>query len=147
MNLKNMGVTLMLLTSSYAMATEEIIVYRSSTCSCCGQWLEHIKQHNFAIKDIVTDDVQTIKKKYNIGASLTSCHTAIINQYVIEGHVHAIDIEKLLKTNPKNIIGLTVPGMPIGTPGMEMGSKKQAYDVFSFDANGKMDIFSHHSGN
>jgi len=147
MNLINMGVTLMLLTSSYAMAAEEISVYRSPTCSCCGQWLEHIKQHHFAIKDIVTDDVETIKRKYNVISSLASCHTAIINQYVIEGHVPATDIEKLLKIKPKNIIGLTVPGMPIGTPGMEMGGKKQAYDVLSFDENGKTAIFSHHSGN
>ena len=143
MRLKNIAFVA-LLVSSCALA-EELVVYRSPDCGCCGKWLQHVKQH-FSIKDVVTDDMQAIKQRYRVTASLASCHTAIIGSYVIEGHVPADDIEKLLKTRP-NIAGLAVPGMPSGTPGMEMAGKKESYDVLSFDANGKTAVFSHHAGN
>ena len=123
----------------------DIVVYRSPTCECCGKWLEHLKKNNFTVKDIVTDDVQAIKDKYGVSEAMASCHTAIVDGYVIEGHVPAEDIMNLLKTKPK-IVGIAVPGMPSGTPGMEMGGRKDAYDVMSFDKENHYEIFHHYEG-
>ena len=119
----------------------DMVVYRSPSCTCCGKWLEHIKSNNFNVKDIVTDDVQTIKNKFGVTAEMASCHTAIVNGYVIEGHVPANDIKKLLKTKPK-LAGIAVPGMPKGTPGMEMGGVKDAYNVMSFNKDNQYEVFS-----
>ena len=123
----------------------DIVVYRSPTCNCCGKWLEHLKKNNFNVKDIVTNDVQAIKKKYGVSEEMASCHTAIADGYVIEGHVPASDIMKLLKTKPK-IVGISVPGMPSGTPGMEMGDRKDAYNVMSFDKENHYEIFNSYEG-
>ena len=123
----------------------DIVVYRSPTCECCGKWLEHLKKNNFKVKDIVTDDVQAIKNKYGVSEAMASCHTAIVDGYVIEGHVPANDIMKLLKTKPK-IVGIAVPGMPSGTPGMEMGDRKDAYNVMSFDKENHYEIFHSYEG-
>ena len=122
-----------------------MVVYRSPSCECCGKWLEHIKSNNFTVKDIVTDDVQTVKDKYGVSAAMASCHTAIVDGYVIEGHVPANDIMNLLKTKPK-IAGIAVPGMPKGTPGMEMGDKKDSYDVVSFDKENNYKVFNSYPG-
>ena len=119
----------------------DIVVHRSPTCNCCGKWVEHLKQNNFNVKDIVSNDVQDIKNKYSVTQELASCHTATINGYVVEGHVPANDIKTLLKTKP-DVIGITVPGMPSGTPGMEMGGKKDAYQVISFDKKNQHQVFS-----
>ena len=118
----------------------DIVVYRSPTCGCCGKWLEHLKQNNFNVKDIVTDDVQAIKQKYGVSEAMASCHTAIVDGYVIEGHVPANDVMTLLKNKPK-IVGIAVPGMPSGTPGMEMGGKRDAYNVMSFDKENHSAIY------
>ena len=123
----------------------DIVVYRSPTCECCGKWIQHLKKNNFNVKDIVTDDVQAIKLKYGVSEAMASCHTAIVDGYVIEGHVPANDIMKLLKTKPK-IVGIAVPGMPSGTPGMEMGDRKDAYNVMSFDKENHYDIFHSYEG-
>ncbi len=121
----------------------DIVVYRSPTCGCCEKWLAHLKQNNFNIQDIVTDNVQAIKDKYGVPQEMASCHTAIVDGYVVEGHVPAKDILALLKTKPK-VIGVSVPGMPKGTPGMEMGGAKDPYDVVSFDRDKRFEIFSNH---
>lgn len=123
----------------------DIVVYRSPTCTCCGKWLEHLKKNNFNVKDIVTEDIQAIKNKYGVSEAMASCHTAIVDGYVIEGHVPANDIMKLLKTRPK-IAGIAVPGMPIGTPGMEMGDRKDSYNVMSFDQENHYENFSSYEG-
>jgi hypothetical protein len=119
----------------------DIVVYRSPSCNCCGKWMEHLKKNNFNVKDIVTHDVQAIKNKYGVSEEMASCHTAMVDGYVIEGHVPATDIMKLLKTKPK-IVGISVPGMPSGTPGMEMGGKKDPYNVMSFDRENHYQVFN-----
>ncbi|MEQ1544593.1 DUF411 domain-containing protein [Methyloglobulus sp.] len=119
----------------------DIMVNRSPTCSCCGKWIEHLKQNSFNVKDVVSDDVQAVKNKYGVTQELASCHTAIVNGYVVEGHVPANDIRTLLKNKP-DVVGITVPGMPTGTPGMEMGGKKDAYQVISFDKKNQHQVFS-----
>ncbi len=121
----------------------DIVVYRSPTCGCCEKWLAHLKESNFNIQDIVTDNVQAIKDKYGVPQEMASCHTAIVDGYVVEGHVPAKDILSMLKAKPK-VIGVSVPGMPKGTPGMEMGGAKDPYDVVSFDRDKKFEIFSNH---
>ena len=121
--------------SSEKSLNNEIIVYRSPTCGCCSKWLTHLKQHNFKVIDNVTENMDAIKVQYGVNAKLASCHTAIINGRVIEGHVPAKDIQKLLNT-PNNFKGLSVPGMVVGSPGMEMGDKKVPYDVIAFDEKG-----------
>ena len=87
--------------------------------------------------------MQAIKEKYSVPRNMASCHTAIIDGYVIEGHVPAADIKRLLKIRPK-VVGISVPGMPSGTPGMEMGGRKDPYQVISFDKEGHYQVFSHH---
>ncbi|MGH8476159.1 MAG: DUF411 domain-containing protein [Methylococcales bacterium] len=130
--------------SEYPSDPVEITVYRSPNCGCCAIWLEHIKAHNFVVTDVQTDDVESIKQKYGVSPELASCHTAVAGGYVIEGHVPANDIRKLLTEKP-DLVGLTVPGMPQGTPGMEMSGQKQPFSVISFDKNGNQKKFTDYS--
>lgn len=150
MNKIKLIIVLMLLTLNvYAeeklVETLEIEVYRSPSCGCCSKWLAHLKENQFDVKDYLTNDVQAIKDKYGVPQNMASCHTAIINGYVVEGHVPAADIRKLLKLKPA-VIGISVPGMPVGTPGMEMGGRKDAYKVISFDKNENYQVFSSYKG-
>jgi len=126
-------------------APVDIIVYRSPTCGCCGKWIDHLKQNNFNVKDNVSDDMEAIKSQYGVPKEMASCHTAVVNGYVVEGHVPAADILKLLKDKPK-VTGLAVPGMVTGSPGMEMGGRVDPYDVMSFDKEKHFQIFNHYEG-
>lgn len=127
-------------------APVDVTVHRSPTCSCCEKWVNHLKANNFNVTDIVTEDMQSIKSKFGVSAEMASCHTAVVNGYVVEGHVPANDIKQLLKTKP-GIVGISVPGMPTGTPGMEMGDKKDAYDVVSFDEKNQTKVFNSYKAN
>ncbi len=111
---------------SQAAATATVDVYKSPTCGCCAKWVDHMRDHGFTVK---THDVgnKEIRKKSGISESLGSCHTALVNGYAIEGHVPAPDIIRLLQEKPK-AIGLAVPDMPHGTPGME-GARSDPYNV------------------
>lgn len=120
---------------------KQVTVYRSPYCSCCEGWVEHMQKHGFEIKDdIKTEDMEAIKQEYNVPQQLTSCHTAIIDGYVMEGHVPADDIKRFIARSPKQI-GLSVPGMPSGTPGMEMGDKKDPFAVVSFNNDREIKVF------
>jgi len=123
----------------------DIVVHRSPSCTCCGKWLEHLKDNNFNVKDVVTNDVQAVKDKYGVSREIASCHTAIIDGYVVEGHVPANDIKTLLTTKPK-VAGIAVPGMVDGSPGMEMGDTKDAYKVLSFDRENHTKVFNSYEG-
>jgi hypothetical protein len=119
----------------------KITVYKSPNCGCCKKWISHLEKNGF---DVSAHDVQSVvpyKKKYHVEPRLYSCHTAIIDGYVIEGHVPANDIFRLLKNRPA-ITGLSVPGMPKGSPGMEVGEDKDPYSVISFDKEGVKKIYS-----
>lgn len=118
----------------------DIVVYRSPTCGCCGKWLAHLNAHGFHVDDNRVDDMQDIKDQYGVTSSLASCHTAIVQGYVVEGHVPAGDIKTMLK-NKENIKGLAVPGMVTGTPGMEMGDQRSPFKVIAFDANGQLKVY------
>ncbi len=119
----------------------EITVHRSPTCSCCSKWIAHLKEHDFKVNDVVTTEILGIKAKYAVPKNMNSCHTAIIGGYAVEGHVPAQDIKKLLNLKPK-VLGISVPGMPVGTPGMEMGNKKDAFQVISFDKDAQYKVFN-----
>ena len=123
--------------------TKDIVVYRSPSCGCCGKWVKHLKDNNFNVIDNVVHDVDSVKRKYGVPSELASCHTAVVGDYVIEGHVPVEDIEKLLSLKA-DISGIAVPGMPVGTPGMEMGDRKDAYKVIAFDKESRKQVFSVH---
>ncbi|MGJ3256273.1 MAG: DUF411 domain-containing protein [Alcanivorax sp.] len=120
-------------------------VYKSPTCGCCGAWVDHMKDNGYQVVVHEQQNLQSIKEKAGILPGQGSCHTAFIGDYVIEGHVPASDVDRLLAERPDGK-GLTVPGMPVGSPGMEMGDRVDAYDVLLFDENGT-EVFSHHPGN
>ena len=122
------------------LGTLDMTVYRSPSCGCCGAWVEHAKKHGFRIKDIKTESIEALKQKYNVPPKLVSCHTAIIDGYVIEGHVPADDIKRFLEQKPQ-VAGLAVPGMPLGTPGMEAGDLKQPFQVLAFNDKGEVEVF------
>ncbi|GFE68969.1 DUF411 domain-containing protein [Chroococcus sp. FPU101] len=117
-----------------------ITVYSSPSCNCCEGWMKHLTKHGFQIKSVKTEEMEAIKQKYNLPSKLASCHTAIINGYVIEGHVPADDIKRFLKQKP-NLLGLSVPEMPIGTPGMDTGNQKEPFEVVSFSKTGTSTTF------
>jgi len=120
----------------------EIVMYKSEGCECCGKWAEHMHTAGFVVIENKLGDVDAIKSQHGIPGNLSSCHTAIVDGYVIEGHVPAADVVRLLKERPK-VVGLTAPGMPMESPGMqEPGQMPKSYDVFVFDADGKSRVFT-----
>lgn len=119
-------------------------VYKSPTCGCCTNWVKHLQQHGFATQVTETEDIGAIKARHGVPARAQSCHTAIVAGYVLEGHVPAADLQRLLKEKPA-VVGLAVPGMPIGSPGMEVPNMSpQRYDVLTFDKQGQLKVFASH---
>lgn len=110
-------------------------VYKSPTCGCCNKWIDHLKANGFTVRSHDTDDVVQHKVRLGVPSGYGSCHTAEVSGYVIEGHVPAREINRLLKQKP-HARGLVVPGMPTGSPGMETGGHKDPYDVFLVNRNG-----------
>ncbi|MDC0662830.1 DUF411 domain-containing protein [Marinobacter sp. SS21] len=130
-------------TDSYADETAAITVYKSPTCGCCTDWVRHLEDNGFAVQAINTQDLHTIKAEAGLTPALASCHTAFVGDYVIEGHVRASDIRRLLAEGlPAR--GLSVPGMPVGSPGMEMGDRQDAYQVLLFNDQGQTRVYAEH---
>jgi len=124
-----------------AQQTREVVMYKSPNCECCDGWAEHLRKAGFTVKVNKRDDMNAIKTEYGVPEKLASCHTALIDGYVIEGHVPAADVERLLKERP-NVVGLTAPGMPMKSPGMQMvGAAPRNYDVLSFTKGGQTKVF------
>ncbi|WP_422023211.1 DUF411 domain-containing protein [Pyruvatibacter mobilis] len=121
----------------------EITVYKDPNCGCCGQWVNHVKAAGFAVTVKNTPELGRIKTELGVPADLHSCHTATVDGYVIEGHVPAADIRRLLVERP-DARGIAVPGMPIGSPGMEQGSRREPYRVILFENNGNRSTFARH---
>jgi hypothetical protein len=124
--------------------TANITVYKDPSCGCCTKWVEHLRTAGF--QPVVHDrsDMDALKDSLGVPASLRSCHTAVAGRYVIEGHVPAADVTRLLSAKPKGVVGLAVPDMPAGSPGMEMPGRRDRYDVVAFSANGKTSVFARH---
>jgi hypothetical protein len=118
-------------------------VFKSPTCGCCALWVKHLEANGFATKVTDVEDMTQVKAKYGIPGRLQSCHTAVVNGYVLEGHVPAADVQRLIKERP-SVVGVAVPGMPLGSPGMEQGSLVQPYNVVTFDKQGQTSVFASH---
>jgi hypothetical protein len=119
-----------------------MLVYKSPTCGCCTAWVDHVRQAGFRVVVRDTVDVQPVKDRWGVPRTLASCHTARVGGYAIEGHVPADVIKRLLKQRPA-VAGIAVPGMPMGSPGME-GGRPEPYDVVSFEKQGKTAVYSRH---
>ncbi len=126
---------------SDAAAPIAITVYKSASCGCCSAWVDHMKANGFVVTVRDTDNLTPVKTDAGVPVRLQTCHTAIVQGYVVEGHVPADLVKKMLAEKPR-IVGLAVPGMPIGSPGMEQGPTKQAYDVLQFDAQGRTAVYA-----
>ena len=120
-----------------------LTVYKSASCGCCGKWVEHVEKHGFTVTVVNVDDVMAVKSKAGIPDNLASCHTSKIGGYVIEGHVPAADIKKLLAEKPR-AKGIAVAGMPMGAPGMEHGDHRQPYNTMLLKSDGSTAIFARH---
>lgn len=122
-----------------------IEVYKSPTCGCCSAWVEHMARAGFAVDahDIDQDALYALKARSGITPELASCHTALVDGYVVEGHVPAEDVARLLAERPE-AIGLSVPGMPIGSPGMEMGNQRDVFDTLMVMGDGSTEVFQRH---
>lgn len=143
------GLTLALTTAAFRTPSSvsdlkkpTITVYKDPSCGCCKNWIEHLIKHGYRVDAKDTPNMTEIKRTLGVPEAMTSCHTAIVNGYLVEGHVPAADIDQLLAKKPR-VAGLAVPGMPMGSPGME-GPRSQAYKVLAFDKTGKTSVFASH---
>lgn len=120
-----------------------VTVYKSPTCQCCSKWVAHLRAAGFAVETRNEAAMNPLKSSLGVSQPLWSCHTAVVAEYIIEGHVPAADIRRLLAEKPK-ARGIAVPGMPIGSPGMEMGARHDPYEVMLFDEAGQTQTFARH---
>jgi hypothetical protein len=116
-------------------SAQTITVYKTPWCGCCGDWIKHLQRDGFDVVAIERDDLAPVRQRYDVPDRLASCHTAEIDGYAIEGHVPAAEIRRLLNERPA-AKGLSVPGMPMGSPGMEQGGQSHPYDVVLFGPSG-----------
>ncbi|HEU4642505.1 MAG TPA: DUF411 domain-containing protein [Gemmatimonadaceae bacterium] len=126
---------------AFGEAPTPITVYKSPSCGCCAKWVEHLRAHGFAPSVRDMDDVSEVKATFGVPKALQSCHTATVGRYVVEGHVPADLIQKMLREQPK-LAGLAVPGMVTGSPGME-GGRAEPYDVVAWDHAGHTSVYAH----
>ncbi|MFT4582581.1 MAG: hypothetical protein ACI915_002975 [Gammaproteobacteria bacterium] len=120
-----------------------ITIYKSVTCGCCSKWADHLEKNGFRVALHDTEALGEIKSKYGVPDNMRACHTATIDEYIIEGHVPASDIDELLKIKPPQRI-LAVPGMPFGSPGMEHPNKSTPYDSLLIGQDGSVTVFERH---
>jgi len=122
-----------------------VVVHKSEGCECCKLWVAHLEKAGFRVEVRDVDNMGPIKERVGIPAAMGSCHTAEVDGYFAEGHVPAQDMLRLLRERPK-AKGLTVPGMPVGSPGMEIPGQMQPYDVLLVALDGSTSVFAHHGG-
>lgn len=132
-----LGIPLLLHRS--AASSSRVLVYKDPSCGCCGKWADHLRANGFEVSIQETRNLEEYRKRFGVPANLSSCHTATVDGYVIEGHVPAREIQRLLKERG-TAKGLAVSGMPIGSPGME-SARTQAYSVMLFDADGHSTVY------
>ncbi len=122
-------------------ALPQVDVYKNPDCGCCGAWVDHLKAAGFPVKVHEMPDTSAVRKRYGIPDEFGSCHTGVVAGYALEGHVPADDVKRLLAKKPR-AAGLSVPGMPVGSPGMEAGSRKDPYQVLLIDKAGRSSVFA-----
>lgn len=135
------ALALLLLPALALAAPPHATVYKSPYCGCCTDWEDHLREHGFQVKSVERHDMNPVKQRFGVTRELASCHTAKIDGYVVEGHVPAADILRLLEERPEGVHGLAVPGMPAGSPGMEVGYQ-DPYQVLTFDAQGRVEVYA-----
>jgi len=118
-----------------------VTVYKSPSCNCCGEWIAHMEEQGFPVEVKSRFNVTPVKKQVGLPASLAACHTAVVDNYVVEGHVPARDVKQLLREKP-DVRGIAVPGMPVGSPGMERGDRVDPYEVLAFTPSGDTTVFA-----
>ena len=127
-------------------AGQRVEVWKSPTCGCCGKWVEHLRAAGFDVQVKDSARMSTVKSQLGVPDDLQACHTAKVGGYVVEGHVPAADIVELLAKKP-DVSGISVPGMPMGSPGMEVPSgEKEPFETLTFDRSGKTKVFAKHAG-
>ena len=128
-----------------AAAAQKVTVYKTASCGCCRLWVDHLKANGFDVQamDVSAEQVRAVSKVAGLKDDDVSCHTAKVGGYVVEGHVPAEDVKRLLAEKP-NALGVYVPGMPIGSPGMEQGDTKEPYDVLLLRKDGTAEVYSKH---
>ena len=124
-------------------ADDEVVMYKDPNCGCCGKWAEHMRSAGFAVKEVASPRMDLVKQEAGVPEALGSCHTAKVAGYVVEGHVPAADVRRMLTEKPA-IAGISAPGMPMGSPGMEGPYPADRYDVVSFDAQGRTAVYASH---
>ena len=125
-------------------AGPSVDVFKSPTCGCCSKWVEHMRKAGFTVHVTEMEDaeLQKIKDRYGVPVSARSCHTARVAGFTVEGHVPPVEVQRMSKEKPK-VLGLAVPGMPLGSPGMEVsGVKPHPYNVLTFDKQGATQVYS-----
>ena len=132
-----LGVSLIAMAAQAGTAVE---AYKSPYCGCCAGWVEHMRQAGYEVTVHNTDNLNPIKQKHGVTRDIASCHTAFVGGYVIEGHVPAREITRLLREHPM-VAGLAVPRMPVGSPGMD-GGTPEPYDVLTFNGSGGTSVFA-----
>ena len=120
-----------------------LVVYKTESCGCCLGWVRHMEAAGFRVEVHNEKNLDPIKRALGVPANLESCHTAKIGRYYVEGHVPAEDVKRLLAERP-NALGIAVPKMPIGSPGMEQGNRVEPYDVLLVQRNGKSTVYARH---
>ena len=129
----------------FAMTADPVItVYKDPSCGCCAKWVKHLRGAGLTPDVHDRTDMDALKNSLGVPGGLRSCHTAVAGRYVIEGHVPATDVKRLLAAAPKGVIGIAVPDMPAGSPGMEVPGRADRYDVIAFAADGTTKLFAHH---
>jgi len=121
-------------------AAPQVQVYKDPTCGCCGNWVQHLRANGFQVAVKEVPDTAEYRHKFGVPDSLASCHTAVVDGYALEGHVPATEVQRLLRERPK-AKGLAVPGMPMGSPGME-STRTQPYSVMLIDAQGRSSVYA-----
>ena len=130
--LKALATGFLLPTIVQAQTRRQVIVYKNASCGCCGEWEKHMRTAGFAVETVTLADVTPVKRNLGVPDALASCHTATISGYIIEGHVPAEDVNRLLRERP-SAKGLAVPGMPADAPGMALG-RGAPYQTLAFDS-------------
>ena len=129
--------------STRAQSLPVVEMTKHPQCGCCTAWADHLRAEGFEVEVTETRKMWGVKRLAGIPKDLDSCHTATVGGYVVEGHVPADDIKRLLSERPA-VKGIAVPGMPIGSPGMEVGDRTEPYDVIAFDGEGETKVFQSH---
>jgi hypothetical protein len=127
----------------FASSYPPVVAYRNPGCGCCEKWVAHLNEFGFQVTMLDDPDLDRRRAEAGVPSELAGCHTAFLGDYIVEGHVPAEDIIRLLAESPV-VRGIAVPGMPIGSPGMESGDRVDAYDVLAFKADGSWSVFAKH---